>query len=341
MVLHSIGSSIFPGGVPLYSTSHIQNGNFKASGEIVAASIAQGGPPPCFLDENVYGLMVNPNVPLHELNAEMHLTESDRALLESVQCDVIAHTDIIIDHGYTGKIDDPHINEILQSIIISIVTKRLVCLKEFMDGLNSYGLGNILQIHPDTCKGFFVQGVQNDAVDANYLFSIIQPKFSEPGSIRKEKEESMMDFLQDFLFQLEDTPNLPGNSEESSSCEDTDNACASGGNVEDMAMCADTNSEGKDSRAASSGNVIAGCIEDNGATEDPDEERPVVTDYTPACIMGWLTGQKHKPLDGKPLKTTMIFDHDCLIHNPNHRICFPVVRACTKEVSFPVTHGNS
>ena len=84
MVLHSIGSSIFPGGVPLYSTSHIQNGNFKASGEIVAASIVQGGPPPCFLDENVYGLMVNPNVPLHELNAEMHLTESDRALLESV-----------------------------------------------------------------------------------------------------------------------------------------------------------------------------------------------------------------------------------------------------------------
>ena len=182
-----------------------------------------------------------------------------------------------------------------------------------MDGLNSYGLGNILQIHPDTCKGFFVRGVQNDAVDANYLFSIIQPKFSEPGRIRKEKE-SMMDFLQDFLFQLEDTPNLPGNSEESSSCEDTDNACASSGNVEDMARCADTNSEGKDSRAISSGNVIAGCNEDNRATEDPDEERPVVTDYTPAGIMGWLTRQKHKPLDGKPLKITMIFDHDCLIH---------------------------
>ena len=199
--------------------------------------------------------MVNPNVPLHELNAEIHLTESNRALLESVRCDVIAHTDIIIDHGHTGKIDDAHINEILQSIIISIVTKRLVCLKEFMDALNSYGLENILQIHPDTCKVFFVRGVQNDAVDANYLFSIIQPKFSEPGSIRKENEESMMDFLQDFLFQLEDTPNLPGNSEESSSCEDTDNACASAGNVEDMARCADANSDGKDSRAASSGNV--------------------------------------------------------------------------------------
>ena len=57
MVLHSIGSSIFPGGVPLYSTSHIQNGNFKASEEVVAASIAQGGPAPCFLDENVVNMV--------------------------------------------------------------------------------------------------------------------------------------------------------------------------------------------------------------------------------------------------------------------------------------------
>ena len=143
MVLHSIGSSIFPGGVPLYSTSHIQIANFKASGEIVAANIAQGGPAPCFLDENMYGLMVNPNVPLHELNAEMHLTESDRALPESVRCDIIAHINIIIDHGYTGKIDDARIEEILQSIIISIVTERLVCLKEFMDGLNSWAWKHI------------------------------------------------------------------------------------------------------------------------------------------------------------------------------------------------------
>ena len=70
MVLHSIGSSIFPGVVPLYSTSHTQNGNFKASGEIVALSIALGRPPPCFLDENVYGLILNPNVSLHELTRD-------------------------------------------------------------------------------------------------------------------------------------------------------------------------------------------------------------------------------------------------------------------------------
>ena len=32
----------------------------------------------------------------------------------------------------------------------------------------------------------------------------------------------------------------------------------------------------------------------------------------------------------------MMFDHDCLIHSPNHR--FPAVRACTKEVSLRVAH---
>ncbi len=41
------------------STFHVQNGNFKTCGEIVAASLAQGGPPVCFLAESVYNMMVN------------------------------------------------------------------------------------------------------------------------------------------------------------------------------------------------------------------------------------------------------------------------------------------
>ena len=55
--------------------------------------------------------------------------------------------------------------------------------------------------------------------------------------------------------------------------------------------------------------------------------------------MGWLTGQKHERLDGKPLKMTMIFDHNCLIHNRTTAFAsHAVVRACVKEVSFPVAH---
>lgn len=78
ITLPNIGSVIFPNGQPVDSTFHVHNGNFKACGEIVAASIAQGGPAPCFLEESVYGLMADPNVPLQQLDSEKHLTTSDR-----------------------------------------------------------------------------------------------------------------------------------------------------------------------------------------------------------------------------------------------------------------------
>lgn len=109
ITLPNIGSVIFPNGQPVDSTFHVHNGNFKACGELVAASIAQGGPAPCFLEESVYGLMADPNVPLQQLDTEKHLTTSDRELLNAIKDDIMAHTDTIIEHGYTGTIDDSHI----------------------------------------------------------------------------------------------------------------------------------------------------------------------------------------------------------------------------------------
>ena len=52
--------------------------------------------------------------------------------------------------------------------------------------LDSYGLRNILQTHPNVCKALFVQDDHDEsAVDTNYLFSIMNPKFSEASSTRK------------------------------------------------------------------------------------------------------------------------------------------------------------
>ena len=47
--ISDIGKQMFPFGSPLSSTLHVKNGNFKACGQLVAASIAQGGPAPTFL----------------------------------------------------------------------------------------------------------------------------------------------------------------------------------------------------------------------------------------------------------------------------------------------------
>ena len=203
----NIGSVMFPDGKPVDSMHYVQNGNFRACGEIVAASLAQGGPAPSFLDASVFDLMVSTSLSLQELDPEIHLTASNRVLLDSVRKDVMANSDTIVEHNYTGRIDDEHIDDILQSIVVSIVTKRLVYLNEFMEGLDSYGLKNILHTCPDVCKALFVY-VHEGAVDANYLFSILHPEYAAAGSTRKEIEESLMDFFQDFLFSLEDNSNF-------------------------------------------------------------------------------------------------------------------------------------
>ena len=161
MTLPKIGSVIFPNGQPVDSTFNVHNGNFKACGEIVAASIAQGGPAPRFLEESVYGLMANPNVPLQELDMGRHLTATDRELLNTIRDDITAHTDTIVEHSYTGSINASHIEEIISSVAISLVSKRLVYLKEFVDGFDTYGLRSIIQTHPEACEPLFVQDVSS------------------------------------------------------------------------------------------------------------------------------------------------------------------------------------
>lgn len=55
--LRNIAISLFPEGAPIDSTLHVQNGDFCACGQLLAASPAQGGPALSCLDESVYTLM--------------------------------------------------------------------------------------------------------------------------------------------------------------------------------------------------------------------------------------------------------------------------------------------
>ena len=55
--LRNIAISLFPEGAPIDSTLHVQNGDFCACGQLVAASLAQGGPALNCLDESDYTLM--------------------------------------------------------------------------------------------------------------------------------------------------------------------------------------------------------------------------------------------------------------------------------------------
>ena len=290
---------MFAGGTPVNSTYNVQNGYFQSCGEIVAVSLAQGGPPPCFLDECVYDTLVNPETDLNNLN-EKHITTEERKILESIQNDLASKYDTIVDHGYTGKIDQEHIGEISGSILISVVTKRQVYFKEFMKGLELYGLAEIIKHNPESCKPLFVMGSVED-VDANYVFSLIKPNFSLEGSSRKEIEESVMDSFQSLLISLEDYDKVTGYAE-----------------------------------------AVFWNYDDNGAEGSeilsPDStptEEFQRADITVAEVLSWLTGQSHRSMNGDPLTIYVNFDHECLNRNPKHKICFPCVAACGRELTLP------
>lgn len=303
-MIQGIGSTMFPAGGPMNSTYHIQNGNFRACGQIAAVSLAQGGPAPCFLEECVYNLLVNPEVDVKNLSAESHLTAADQSIINQIREDVTPHQEMIIEHGYTGNIDQEHVDDIVQSIIISIVTRQVVIMKEFMEGLHLYGLAKIVLSNPQVCKPLFVKAAgAQDQVDANYLFSLVQPMYSTPGSSRRQVEENIMDHLQDFLISLEDDQNITG---------------------------------------------YASPVTWNYEDQKESDQRPIqplekfeTPELKPSGIMGWLTGQKHRPLNGEELVIIASFDHDCFANNPNHKICFPNVRACAREITFPSAHMST
>lgn len=294
----SISSVMFPNGSPINSTFHIQNGNFSACGQIIATSLAQGGPAPSFLDESVYNIMVDPDVDVKKLD-EKHLTENDLQLIQSIRESLSSHHETIIDHGYTGTIDEAHMDEIVNSVIISIIVKRVAFLKEFLEGLKLFGVADAIKRHPQVCKSLFTRDSQSlHVIDANYLISLLRPEYSPKGSTRQLVEESLMDYFQDFVYNLEDDKNICGFSE------------------------------------ALAWNEDQGV----GSVNLEPAEQFSTADLTPAGVMGWLTGQKHKPLNGEILAIAVRFNHDCMENNPSHTICFPIVGACAKEITLPVAH---
>ena len=75
---------------------------------------------------------------------EEALTINELAKINEVKADCKKHTDLILKNNYTGTINEPHVNDIHSSLMVSFVSRRLLYMKEFLEGLNKYGLGELL-----------------------------------------------------------------------------------------------------------------------------------------------------------------------------------------------------
>ena len=57
-VLQSVERELFDNGMPSPDMAALGSNKFKIAGELMAGSIVQGGPAPCFLSEAAYAYMV-------------------------------------------------------------------------------------------------------------------------------------------------------------------------------------------------------------------------------------------------------------------------------------------
>ena len=299
--MQEIKTCMFPNGSPIYSTYHVQNGNFRTCGEIVASSIAQDGPAPCFFEPCAFDAIWK-QVDLLNIQ-DKDLTAEEHTILGNVREDCTKHLDFIVENGYSGQVTNDHVDEIISSIKVSFVSRRSLYMNEFKVGLNTYGLGDLISSHPDIFNKLFLQDYHAETVpDGNYLITLLRPRYSPEATSKRSVEESLMDHMQDLLISFEDKK-ITGMSAPVAWRDDDDE-------------------------------IVETCATGNAETEEVME----TADLSVAGIMGWLTGQKHKQAYGAKPTITVHFDHGCLERNPKHTVCYPLVGACGRDLTLPVAH---
>lgn len=141
-------------------------------------------------------MLVYPSVDLRSLDKERHLKPIEREQIDKIKGDLDNYRDIIIDHGYTGLIKKDMMDDIIGSIVLSIVSRNVLSLGE-------YGLKDLLLDHLESRRPLFIMG-HVEAVDASYLDGLLEPEFSDMGTPERTVEDQVIDNFQDFLHKLED-----------------------------------------------------------------------------------------------------------------------------------------
>lgn len=154
-------------------------------------------------------------------------------------------------------------------------------MKEFMLGLGSYGLDQMIIQNPLVCQPLFVAGNLKEDVtpEADCLFSLLEPRYTRNDTSRQCFEEDIMDFIKIF------------------------SDCETGYVVGHQAPIAYNYSDEE------------GNTDKNEATCMNQDESLVFESPSLSVpgIMGWFTGSQHKPISGKRFKISVYFTCALLI----------------------------
>uniref|UniRef100_A0A672K884 HECT domain-containing protein n=1 Tax=Sinocyclocheilus grahami TaxID=75366 RepID=A0A672K884_SINGR len=191
---------------PVYCLNSLDRNYFRSAGEIMAVSLAQGGPPPVFLREWCFQYLCSGDYDSIQVTTSDVTDLEFSLLIEKVNStdDISEFTDEILSCGYTGKVSaDMKIN-IIRAIVLHSTMRVVPMLDQLRKGLQLFDLPKVMEMHPDLGLPLFVPGGKDDRVDAAFILENCHPVFSDKGSVKYTKEVNVMNFFQDFLQEVED-----------------------------------------------------------------------------------------------------------------------------------------
>ncbi|KAJ4936910.1 hypothetical protein JOQ06_001495 [Pogonophryne albipinna] len=176
--------------IPRYSLNDLDSDLSRTVGEILAVSLAQGGPAPAFFSPWTYSYLCSGRINQKVLNSDSVADVQLRELIDQVESatehSIIGLSDEILNCGYTGNVSIPNKDAIVRAIILHAVLQLQPMLEQLREGLQLYGLLSLMS----QCR-------------VCHLPSIL-PQLSDKGTTRHQVELEMMNFIQDFLYEAED-----------------------------------------------------------------------------------------------------------------------------------------
>ncbi|XP_051997737.1 uncharacterized protein LOC127654573 [Xyrauchen texanus] len=305
-MMHGIERRLFEGSGKkgkslVYSICDLENGFYRTAGEIFSVSLAQGGPAPCFFRNWCYQFLTTGDFDDLQLTKD-DLDDLEYALLiERVESatDLTQFTDEIVSCGYTGLLKLDQKDSIIRAIVLHATMRLTPMLQQIRNGMKVYNLLDVIGKHQTLCSNLFVPKEDDDRPDADYIMSILVPELSEKGSPRQARENAIINFLQDFLQDLEIT-----------------------GQNEDQQMCEPLTQE----------ELLSQEGHWNQQTHVSLSVPTVMQWLTGQRHKPLL------PSERADFKINLRFEHHCNEKMPGHQICFPLVSACTNTITIPVEH---
>ncbi|CAI5677234.1 unnamed protein product [Oreochromis niloticus] len=168
---------------PKYSLTDLDNENFRTVGEIIAVSLAQGGPSPAFFKEWCYNVLCSGEVDFSCLSKEDVADVESSLLISKVEdaADIqslMLWADEIVSCGYTNQIEMDSKESMIRAIVLHCTTRLIPMLQELKKGMELYGLVNLMAVNPEACHSLFVTG-KILKPDADFIMMSCQPHFSE------------------------------------------------------------------------------------------------------------------------------------------------------------------